>query len=34
MTGSWTLSHFFRTSCIKGIWFVWLTPPTVLELQL
>ena len=24
----------FITSCIKGTWFVWLTPPTVLELQL
>jgi hypothetical protein len=23
MTGS---CHFFRTSCIKGTWFVWLTP--------
>jgi hypothetical protein len=32
MTGSWT--YFFRTSCIKGTWFVRLTPPTVLELQL
>jgi hypothetical protein len=31
MTGSWT---FFRTSCIKETWFVRLTPPTVLELQL
>ena len=28
------LSHFFHTSCIKGTWFVQLTPPTVLELQL
>ena len=34
MTGSWRLSHFFHTSCIKGTWFVRLTPPTVLELQL
>jgi hypothetical protein len=33
MTGSWTWS-FFRTSYIKGTWFVRLTPPTVLELQL
>ena len=24
----------FHTSCIKGTWFVRLTPPTVLELQL
>ena len=30
MTGVWT---FIRTSCIKGTWFVRLTP-TVLELQL
>ena len=34
MTGSWRLSNFFHTSCIKGTWFVRLTPPTVLELQL
>ena len=29
MTSSWTFSHFFRTSCIKGTWFVWPTPPSV-----
>ena len=28
------LSHVFHTSCIKGTWFVRLTPPTVLEIQL
>ena len=35
MTGSSVgLGNFFRNSCIKGTWFVRLTPPTVLELQL